>query len=72
MRPQRLGQKPRRDVEIFVVRLGELLALGAGFVQGGRDVGNAVARRKRSPSARDQLAFAGCAVRSAVLRGWIA
>ncbi len=50
VRPQRLGQKPRGDVEVFVVRLGQLPALGARFFERGRDVGNAIRRPAAQPS----------------------
>ena len=55
MRPQRLGQKPRGDVKVFVVRLGQTLAPGARLVERGRDVGNAIAARQRGPAAREQV-----------------
>ncbi len=55
VRPQRLGQEPRGDVEVFVVRLGQLAAAGAGLVERGRDLGNAIAGGQRSPAAGQQL-----------------
>ena len=55
VRPQRLGQEPRGDVEVFVVRLGQVAAVGAGFFERGRNIGNAIARRQRSPAAGEEF-----------------
>ena len=57
VRTQRLGQKPRGDVEILVVRLGQPLAPGARFFERRRNIGNAITGRKRSPAASDQFAL---------------
>ncbi len=51
MRAQAFGQEPGGDVEIFVVRLGEALAPGAGFLERGSVVGDAVFGRQRGPAA---------------------
>src|ERR1035438_1117717 len=42
-------------MEVFVVRLGQPLAPGARFVQRGRNLGNTIAFRQRSPAAGKQL-----------------
>ena len=60
-------------MEIFVVRLGELLAPGAGFFERRRIGGNAIAGRKRGPAAGDQFArvplhyFRGCRLAVVIL-----
>src|ERR1039458_3845709 len=51
MRAQSLGQKPRGDVKVFVVRFGELPAPGECLLSCGRDIGNAIGCRQRGPSA---------------------
>src|SRR6266567_2842807 len=57
VRPQSLGQKPRRDVKILVVRLGELLAIGTSLGKSGRNIGNAIAGGECGPATRDELAL---------------
>jgi hypothetical protein len=55
VRAQRLGQKPRSHVEVFVVRLGQMLAPGARLIQRRRDCGNAIAGRQRGPALLQQF-----------------
>jgi hypothetical protein len=43
VRTEALGEKPGGYVEIFIVGFGEAAAPGAGFFEGGRMVGDAVA-----------------------------
>src|SRR6202020_2434545 len=45
--------------EIFVMRLGEILAPGAGFSEGGWFFGDAIGRWKRSPAASNQIFVLG-------------
>jgi hypothetical protein len=45
MRTETLRQKPGRDVEILVVRFGEVFAPGAGFFECRRFVRNSIACR---------------------------
>ena len=59
MRAQGLGQKPRGYVEVFVVGLSEAAAVGAGFVEGGRDVGDAIGGRKRGPALGEEFVGLG-------------
>ncbi len=67
VRAQSLGQKPRGDVEVFVVRLGELPALGARLFERGRDIGNAIACRQRGPSAGEEVVvMGGCGVQGSL------
>ena len=50
VRAEGFGQEPRGDVEVFVMRLGQLPALGLRFFEGRRDVGNAIARPAARPN----------------------
>src|SRR5579863_5360577 len=41
-------------MKVFVVGLGEIFAVGAGFVERGRDLGDAIARRQGRPAPLNQ------------------
>src|SRR6185437_4296022 len=58
MRPQRLGQKPRRDMKVLVMRLGQPTAVRQSFPQRWRFVGNAVRSRERFPAPGSQFLLA--------------
>ena len=54
MRAQIPGQKPRGDVEVFIVRLGQLLAPGLSLFKRGRDVRNAIIGGQSGPAALNE------------------
>ena len=64
MRAQSFGQKPRGDMEVFVVRLGQLPAPGARFFERWRNLRNAIAGRQRGPAAGEQLVVSSSAFKS--------
>ena len=55
VRLQIRGQEPCGDVEVFVVRLGQVATVLAGLIERGRSCGNSIARRERIPAAGDKF-----------------
>lgn len=67
MRTEWLWQKPGRHVEIFVMRLRQIAAIGKRLFKRWRFFRNAIRCRQRSPAAGNQLLLLGSSGHGSIL-----